>query len=151
MCVSYVGCLRGDDATYLPIMLKRKSTLSDTLAMAGKTSFFRQSRASGHFDMMCTSTGTLVSASSCMSVHVKVRASQNRLKSNTNAAIWSRVLLVLRDGIVSSGGGALMCSCVSGRRGAFSSIAWDGVGADARFLSMASYRRNGRVVWTLRC
>ena len=44
MCVSYVGCLRGDDATYLPIMLKRKSTLSDTLAMAGKTSFFRQSR-----------------------------------------------------------------------------------------------------------
>ncbi|KAH8640218.1 hypothetical protein IG631_03159 [Alternaria alternata] len=86
-----------------------------------------------------------------MSVHVKVRASQNRLKSNTNAAIWSRVLLVLRDGIVSSGGGALMCSCVSGRRGAFSSIAWDGVGGDARFLSRASYRRNGRVVWTLRC
>jgi hypothetical protein len=132
--VSYVICLRVADATYLPIMLNRKSTLSDTLAMAGKTSFLRQSRASGHLDMMCTSTGTLVSASPCSSRQVNVRASQNKLNSNTTAAIWSRVFLVLRDAMVSSGGGAFISTCEFGRRGAFSSIAWDGIGADCSFM-----------------
>jgi hypothetical protein len=39
----------------------------------------------------------------------------------------------LRDAIVSSGGGAFISSCVFARKGAFSSIAWDGVGTAMRF------------------
>lgn len=40
---------------YFPIYDSLKSTLSLTLSMVGTTSCWRQSRASGHFDMICAS------------------------------------------------------------------------------------------------
>lgn len=108
--------------TYLPIMLTLKSTLSDTFAMAGKTSFCRQSRASGHLDMMCTSTGTLVSTSRCLCSpgQLHVVASQNKLTNSAAPAIWNQLVRRhLEEGIVASRSVVGACS---GRRGAFSSI-----------------------------
>lgn len=44
--------------TYLPIKLSRKSTFSEIFDITGTTSSRRQSRASGHLDMMWASKGT---------------------------------------------------------------------------------------------
>lgn len=130
-----MDCMGGGDATYVPIMLSLKSILSDTFAMTGSTSLFIQSRASGHFDMMCTSMGTFVSASSWWSAQVHVLASQNRLTSKTTMAAWKRLLLWdLRRAMVSSALVASATSRVSGRSGAFSCIVGDGIGADAGFM-----------------
>ena len=46
--------------TYVLMKESRKSTLSTTFSMAGTTSWRKQSRASGHLDMMCASRGTRV-------------------------------------------------------------------------------------------
>lgn len=49
-----------DHSTHEPIYESRKSTLSAISCIAGTTNVRRQSRASGHLDMMCASNGTLV-------------------------------------------------------------------------------------------
>lgn len=46
-------------STHEPMYESRKSTLSSISCIAGTTNVRRQSRASGHLDMMCASNGTL--------------------------------------------------------------------------------------------
>jgi hypothetical protein len=118
----------------------RKSTSSETFAMAGRTSFCRQARASGHLDLahhvnalrslahacplpraatrhthiMCTSSGTLASGSrcvcSCSCPQLQVRASQNRPTTSMNRAAWKRRLDWGRS-MVASAGAAFTWSC----------------------------------------
>lgn len=122
MC--YVALL--DVLSYRPMKLSLKSTLSETLDIVGSTSFLRQSRASGHLDMMCTSSGTFVSSSKCSWSSFHVRASQKMLNRMTTAAIWNRDLLGRREPML-----VLWAACASsqgvggevrGRRGVFTSI-----------------------------
>lgn len=44
--------------THLPIKLNVRSTLSETLSIVGTIKSLKQSLASGHLDIMCTSRGT---------------------------------------------------------------------------------------------
>jgi len=117
----------------------RKSTLSDTLAIAGTTSCSMQSRASGHLDLcpvlhqggwilmihqtyiMWTSSGTLVRAWSLWScLQSQVCESQKRPNTNANARAVRRLKC-------ERGGRGRAGSTDPGRRGAFSialKVAW---------------------------
>lgn len=75
--------------TYRPIKLILKSTIPATSATAGATIISRQSCASGHFDMMCISSGTLAVAAAA--------AAAARLE---RSALWSHLKWVMSVRVV---------------------------------------------------
>lgn len=79
---------------HLPMYESLKSTLSLTLSIVGTTSCCRQSRASGHFDIICASSATLFTCmtssvpriSDSMPSHVKADRNSRIIAENSKTA-----------------------------------------------------------------
>jgi hypothetical protein len=110
VCAGELVLVLCNEYTYFPMNDSLKSTLSDTLAIAGMTKSCRQSRASGHFDlknfvrtalvrllvalyssyMMCTSKGTFVPCSMILGPWLQCRPenNQNNPRTVASAQTW---------------------------------------------------------------